>query len=643
MPIQIAALETATSRRQPILDLPLDYRHVPGQPPHPLVEFSFVLTRDLTRRLTALAEQESVPLLAACLAPYAILLSRYGNTQEVNIGVLSNVRRRPKLVKVLDGHGSVSVVRISCQPDLRLRGLLQAVATSVAPGAPLGPKTAQTEGAASSCAGFLWENLEGVDYAEPELETPSPVHERFDFLLKIQSLIDVLEMVLLYRPHQFRPDTIERMSRHFTRLLEEMVGTPDAFVVGVDMMPAEELAQILASYTGGNTDYPHACLHELFAEQVGLRPDADAVVYDAERLTYRQLDKRSNQVAHFLLDEGVCPGERVGIFMNRSPEMIVAMLGILKAGGIYVPIDIEYPAEQLKFIAEDTALRLVLTERSISVSFPSSAPLVYLGTPDSVIRECSQEAVTNRSTPESIAVVNYTSGSTGQPKAACIPHRAAVRMVRNTNFIQILPDDRIAQAGSPSFDAAIMEIWLGLANGATLVGMRRETLLSPVELGHVLRSDKINILVLNTAYVHQIARDAPEALKGVRKVLFGGETAEPGPLRQLLEHVGPGVLINRSRRRLRDCNLSRNREHSGERGNRPHWTSGEQYPNLSAGSTRSNSAHWCTGRNLHWRRRNRTRLSKSARVDGTTLPSGYILREARPATLPDRRFCPDAR
>jgi amino acid adenylation domain-containing protein len=212
--------------------------------------------------------------------------------------------------------------------------------------------------------------------------------------------------------------------------------------------------------------------------------------------------------------------------------------------GAYVPIDPDYPAERLKFIAEDTAVRWVLTQRSVNTVLPAAVPSIWVDAADSPIRKCSTEPVINRSNPESVGVVIYTSGSTGKPKAVCIPHRAAVRTVRNTNYIQVVPEDRVAQAGSPSFDAAIMEIWLALVNGATLVGVPRDTLLGPAELTRLLRGERISILVLNTSYVHQIARDTPEVLKGVRKVLFGGEAAEPGPLRELLKHVGPSVLVN---------------------------------------------------------------------------------------------------
>ena len=369
-------------------------------------------------------------------------------------------------------------------------------------------------------------------------------HQKFDISLKIDSGNGLIEPALLYRSDVFKRSTIERMSRHLTHLLEQMAGDAEGSVAQLEMMDAEERAQVLRLTAGTSTAYPQVAVQELFGEQVAIRPDAEAVVFGSERLTYRQLDQRSNQIAQFLVGEGLCPQDRVGIFMDRSADMIVSMLGILKAGGAYVPIDPDYPAERLKFIAEDTAVRWVLTSRTVKAILPTTAPSVYVEGPDSPIRKCSTEPVANRSTPESIAVVIYTSGSTGQPKAACIPHRAIARTVRNTNYVQIVPEDCVAQAGSPSFDAHIKEVWLALANGAKLVGVPRDVLLGPADFRQLLEKEHINILVINTAYVHQMAREAPDVLNGVRKVLFGGEAADPKLLREVFKHADPGSLVN---------------------------------------------------------------------------------------------------
>jgi amino acid adenylation domain-containing protein len=540
MTAQTNPLEAALSGEQPLLDLPLDHRRVLGRLAEHSSALPFTIAPTSARKLVSLAEQECVSLSSVYLAAYAILLSRYANTQELNIGSFSLDGRSPRPADA----PRVNIVHADCAPDLGFPEFLHTVAAS-AEADKRHPLQEATQASCVSChSGFSWRNTQAAAGAAWQMRTTPMIHEGTDLSLQGCSYSDGIELAFLYRSDLFEPETIGRMSRHLARLLEEIANKPACSLSEFDMLPPDERALILGLYAGSRAEFPQACLHELFSEQAALRPDAEALVFGGERLTYRQLDECSNQIAQFLIGEGICPEDRVGIFMDRSADMIVSMLGILKAGGAYVPIDPDYPAERLRFIAEDTAVRLVLTQLCVNTILPASAPSICVDALDSPIRKCSREPVMNRSTPESIAVAIYTSGSTGEPKAACIPHRAAVRTVRNTNYIQVVPEDRVAQAGSPSFDAAITEIWLALVNGATLVGVPRDTLLGAVELTRLLRAEHISILVLNTSYVHQIARDTPEVLKSVRKVLFGGEAAEPGPLRELLKHVGPSVLIN---------------------------------------------------------------------------------------------------
>lgn len=515
----------------PVLDLPLDHRRE-AKPSYPYGQVPFELPAALARKMEFLAWQQHLSLSAVYLTAFAILMSRYGNAPRLLIGFANR-----------------AVVRADCDPERTFAQLAGQIASTLLilrehEAMPL-PRLAKllqipvTPGRAPLCdVHFDWET--GAD----SVQTLDPLHACYDVALEIPSQGDAIAACLLYRNDLFEVSTIARMAYHFLVLLESIAGNIDAPIGELNMMPEEERALLLGPYSGSSADYPRRPLHELFAEQAVLHPDAEALVFGAGRLTYSELDRRSNQIAQFLRRQGICHEDRVGIFMDRSMGMIASMLGILKAGGAYVPIDPDYPAERLKFIAEDTDVRWVLTEDTIRVKLPTSAPLVYLDGPNSPIADYSTEPVANISSAESIAVLIYTSGSTGQPKAACIPHRAVVRMVRNSNQVQATPRDRIAQVASPSFDAAIFEIWLALTNGATLVGMRREVLLGPAELIELLRRERISILILNTAYVHQIGRDAPDVLKGVRKVMFGGEAAEAGPIRNILRHVRPGTLVN---------------------------------------------------------------------------------------------------
>jgi amino acid adenylation domain-containing protein len=544
----------------PSLELPLDRRRRPGQASLPLGELRFSLPRQLTTSLDQLARQEAVPVSAVYLAAYAVQLSRYSNASDVLVG--STVTARTSDVTRLVGNfTNIVPIRTSCTPDTRFGMLLHKMFRTISAAEQHGhvPFQYLTESLGLTAppgraplfdACFFCEAEDALKHTVPRslevlaLKPTQPVYNRFDIALSIPYTAGAVHPSLFYRQDLFDRATLERMARHWERLLQSIVSNPEAPVNRLEMMPDEEHALVLGEYAGTPTPYPRACLHELFAEQVALRPDAEAVVFGAKRLTYKQLDERSNQVAHFLRSRGIAPEDRIGIFMDRSAGMIVAMLGVLKAGGAYAPIDPEYPTERLKFIAEDIAVRVVLTEQGITASLPTSAPLIYIDGPESPIADASSNPVDNQSTPESIAIVIYTSGSTGRPKAACLPHRAAVRTVRDTNHVQVTPQDRIAQVASPSFDAALSEIWLALANGAALVGMRRETLLDYVKSRELIQKEKISILILNTAYVHQLGREAPGAMQGVRKILFGGEAAEPGPIRRLLAYMGPGVLVN---------------------------------------------------------------------------------------------------
>lgn len=543
----------------PVLDLPLDHLRGPGRPSCACEELRFSLPTDLKLQLEHLAEKEGVPLSSVYLSAYAILLSRYGNTPDVLVGHSATTRSNSGKGTAAGGFRNLAIVRAHCMPDLSFRELLHNISDTVTraqqhqhiPFLLLMQALSVTApaGRAGLCdANFIWEDI-GEQNMPPnsaqalDVRTP-PVDGPFDVVLKLQSCNHSLKPFFLYRKDLFEASTMERMSRHWIQLLQGIVSSSETPISRIDMMPHDERSLVLGHYAGGSADYPRVCLHQLFAEHAAAHPDAESLVFGTKRLTYKQLDQQSNRIAHFLRNQGICHEDRIGIFMDRSADMIVSMLGILKAGGAYVPIDPDYPAERLKFIVEDTMVRLVLTERRVHTPLPTTAPLIYVDGSDSPIRACSQEPVANISTPESIAAVIYTSGSTGQPKGVCIPHRAAVRTVCNTNHVDATRQDRIAQVGSPSFDAAILEIWLALANGATLIGMRRETLLDFAELINLLGNERITILVVNTAYVHQIGREAPDVLKGIRKVLFGGEAAEPEPLRNLLKHVGPGVLVN---------------------------------------------------------------------------------------------------
>ena len=294
------------------------------------------------------------------------------------------------------------------------------------------------------------------------------------------------------------------------------------------------------------TDYPRdKCIHQLFEEQLENRASCTAVEFSGEMLTYSRLNARANQLAHYLRRTGVGPGALVGICLERSAQTIVAMLATLKAGGCYLPLDPSYPAERLQFMAGDAKAAVILSDRSRAQQLSLNEDIVVLL--DEVANAVSAESQTNPTNlnkPDDLAYVIYTSGSTGRPKGICIPHYAVNRLVRNTNYIEIMPSDRIGQASNVSFDAATFEIWGALINGASVVGIPKEMTLTPRELVSEITNKHVNVLFLTTALFNQVAREVPDGFVSLRDLLFGGEAVDPQLVGKVLENGPPRRLLH---------------------------------------------------------------------------------------------------
>ena len=276
MSIQIDLSEAALSRNWPVLDLPLDHRRIPGESGQNSRELPFTLTSDLIQRLASLSERECISPSSVYLCAYAILLSRYGNTPEVNIYSSSMRQQSSRQADFADNVVNAGVIRACCLPELSLRELLSSLAGGEH---DTRKETAQANDAALCHGGFIWECTQPFNSIESRRRTAPPAYEAFDVSLWIQSREGIIVPALLYRSDLFEPETIERMSRHLMRLLAVIADAPEISIAELDMMPADERAMVLQSYAGGSADYPQACLHQLFAEQAALHPDAQAVVF----------------------------------------------------------------------------------------------------------------------------------------------------------------------------------------------------------------------------------------------------------------------------------------------------------------------------------------------------------------------------
>ena len=280
----------------------------------------------------------------------------------------------------------------------------------------------------------------------------------------------------------------------------------------------------------------------LFGAAVRRNPDAFALAFGDDRLSYGGLDRAANRLAQHLLNLGVRREQPVGILLERSVQLVVAWLAVLKAGGAYLPLDPDYPPVRLEFMVKDAGVGVVLSEARLAGRLAlDGVEVVDLG---SLELAAAVEPVRVEVGGLDPAYIVYTSGSTGEPKGVVVPHRGVVRLVKGTNYLQLGPGDRVAQISNASFDAATFEVWGSLLNGSCLVGVPREVVLDVVRYGAHLQAEKVTALFMTTALFNQFAHAAPGAFAGMRAVLFGGEQVDVGAVRRVLAAGGPERLLH---------------------------------------------------------------------------------------------------
>jgi len=347
-----------------------------------------------------------------------------------------------------------------------------------------------------------------------------------------------------YATDLFSEGFIRRMAVHLENFLEAAVREPEMPLSKLPLIGEQERTKLLIDWNQTRTEFPRKkTIHQMVAEASALHPDQVAIEYGLEKVTCRELEILSNRVASSLMRVGVAPGAFVGVCAERSPQMVAAWLGILKAGAAYVPLDADYPVDRLKFMVEDSGAKVILASRHLCAAIVSSGAEILELEP---VLENSMGAVGQ--TPDvssmSPAYMIYTSGSTGKPKGVVVPHRAVLRLLVNTNFVQISSADRMAQISNASFDAITFEVWGALFAGARLIGLPKETILDPLEFADALHRTRINTMFITVALFNQVSQSAPHAFRHCKNVLVGGDALDPRSIREILLRGKPQRLLN---------------------------------------------------------------------------------------------------
>jgi len=540
------------------LQLPLDKTRPPSPKFHGARE-SVLLSKKLSSELEILGRRERTTLFTTALTAFFILLHRYSCQDDITVGSPTANRNRHEVEDLIGFFVNMTPLRCDLSKNPTFTELLAQVRETALDALKhqdmpfeklveeLQPQRDITRNPLFQVV-FALQNetlppltFEGL---ETELISPRVRTARFDLECHIWKTPNGLKISFIYDTALFRAAAIRRMLTHFQTLLESISLNPESKISDLPLMDAVERNKLLTDWNSTASEYPRdKTIHELFEKQAEKYPDKTAAACGNRDISYAELNRRANKLARRLKRLGVGPDIKVGICIERSYEMIAGILGILKAGGAYLPLDPEYPADRLSFMLEDAAADILLTQKQFLRQLPKfSGSVICLDDWNDIEKE-DDANLPSEATPNNLAYVIYTSGSTGLPKGACIEHQSVVRLVKNTNYVSLGPDEVFLQFAPISFDASTFELWGSLLNGAKLVVFPAGKH-SLEELGREIKHRGITTLWLTAALFHKMVDFHIQSLNGVKQLLAGGETLSRPRVKRAIKELPETRLIN---------------------------------------------------------------------------------------------------
>ncbi|HEX5719284.1 MAG TPA: amino acid adenylation domain-containing protein [Thermoanaerobaculia bacterium] len=542
-----------------VLDLPTDRPQIAAHGSRG-GSVPLALSEDLTVDLEALGPRQGVTLFMTLLAAFQILLSRCSHQTDVLVGTPVAGRDRIEIEDLIGFFVNTLVMRtdLSGNPSFAevlasiRRVALESHSHQALPFESV-MEALEREGSAGGApsiqAVFVLQNapresldLPGLTLKSLDTETGAT---KFDLTVIMARRPGGLRGAIEYRKDLFDRSTVLRWARQLEVLLSAAANDCDRRYSALPMATSEELHQILAEWNDTAVAYPSdRCIHQLFEEQAARTPDAPAVVFGSERLTYHALDLRSANLARRLRKLGVGMEDRVGLCAERSTGMIVALLGILRAGAAYLPLDLSYPQERLHWMLRDGGVKILLAERQMMEKLTRYDGVRVLCLEELDCDELGETEAALPSAPvDALAYVMYTSGSTGTPKGVGVTHRNVVRLVRGSQYASMDPREVWLQYAPASFDASTLEVWAPLLNGGC-VALVPGSQASLEELAGAIQDEGVTSLWLTAGLFHQMVDNRLEGLRPLSQLLTGGDVVSPIHARQVLTALPGLTLVN---------------------------------------------------------------------------------------------------
>ncbi len=528
----------------PVLELPTDHPRPPMQSFHGAV-YTFVLPRTLIEALNAFGQREDATLFMVLLAAFQTLLFRYSGQEDVVVASPVANRTRTETEELIGLFANMLILRTDLAGNPSFKELVRRVRT-VTLGAfeyqdvPFDRLITELQYSRDTSYNPLFQilfQLQNIPLPEPELvglTLRSLVIDnhtaKFDLSIMLEETRQGLVGTIEYNADLFEARTIYRMCGHYQRLLEEAVARPECSITDFSLLTFVEQRQILNEWNATSTDYPEdLCLHHLFTRQVMQHPEAAAVIYRDEQVSYRELNVRANKLAHHLQAWGVGPGVCVGLCAVRSFDLVVGLLGIVKAGGAYLPLDPTYPASRLALMLEDAQVPVLLTQQGLLAHLPQSAACLFCLDVDwPSLAEQPESDPESQVTPEHLVYLIYTSGSTGRPKGVLLNHRGRVNNFTDFNRrFAVGVQDRVLAISSPSFDMCAYDTFGILASGGTIVLPEAALERDPAHWAALMMRHQVTIwhsvpALLELLYEYMNGQQGV-SLDALRLVLLGGD------------------------------------------------------------------------------------------------------------------------
>ena len=521
-----------------------------------------VLSATLTSQLKELSRSEGVTLFMTLLATFQLLLHRHSGSDDIVVGSPIANRNRSELEGLIGFFVNTLVLRTDCSGNPSFRELLQRVKRVALEGysyqdVPFDRLVEQLKPERSLSYSPLFQvtfalqerrkstlNLAGLELSWQEVDRGSA---KFDLALFVSETDEDLRCILEYDTDLFQDVVIRAMLEHFQNLLQTVVADPGHRIDDLPMLSTAELSEVMAMTRGGRlAESPQTTVHEFFEAQVRRTPGATALVYEGEKLTYRELNAKANQVAHCLRRAGVGPETLVGICLERSLELVIGLLGILKAGGAYVPLDPTYPAERLRVIVAEAGISVVVTAERFRKLLPlAEVKSISVDADWSEIADASAENPTNDTVPGNLAYVIYTSGSTGTPKGSMIPHEGICnRLLWMQETYQLTAADSVLQKTPFTFDVSVWEFFWPLLTGARLVLARPGAQGDSQYLVDLIQREEITTLHFVPSMLAAFLEDSGVSeCRSLKRVICSGE-ALPYELKERFGKRLPAELHN---------------------------------------------------------------------------------------------------